>query len=95
MRHYKNEVEVLLKLKHRNIAQVLHVFEDCMNYLYVTNIDQTQIESVKAIIKDEESIKPHIESIFSALVYMHKVRVTHSHLQLEHLYKLQGFWKEI
>jgi hypothetical protein len=61
LRHYKAEVEVLLKLKHKYIAQVLDVFEDSMYFLYVTNIDQTQIEKLQDLKHDEESIKPLIE----------------------------------
>lgn len=41
--HYRTEVEVLQKLKHCQIARVLDVFEDCICYIYVLNVDSAKI----------------------------------------------------
>ncbi|CAH9075679.1 unnamed protein product [Cuscuta epithymum] len=94
------ETSVLMKLRHENIARLLHVEMGDMSLGLVYEHDDHCffMEKRKIPVRDPHKIKTHLHQILSALAHCHSLNVLHRDLRPNHLLmdskgnvKLAGF----
>ncbi len=90
MKNLRQEIEILKKLYHENIIQLLDSFETNTEFCLVTELAQGQLFEILEEDKKmpENEIKKIAQQLVSALFYLHSNNIIHRDIKVKILYNI-------
>jgi fused-like protein len=90
LKNLRQEIEILKKLYHENIIQLLDSFETNTEFCLVTELAQGQLFEILEEDKKmpENEIKKIAQQLVSALFYLHSNNIIHRDIKVKILYNI-------
>ncbi|KAG0447354.1 hypothetical protein HPP92_028377 [Vanilla planifolia] len=87
IQNLRQEIEILRKLKHENIIEMLDAFESPQEFCVVTEFAQGELFEVLEDDKSlpEEQVQPIAKQLVRALYYLHSNRIIHRDMKPQNI----------